>query len=231
MRWRRLLRRSILWMTLAGLGLLLVLPAVAPAQEEVTTSIRRYKDRETSTGYYEDSEVKPYPFSSFLGVPGVVRSPFAYSPEIPNIPHTFLADSHRAVQFYNVQTCVACHAEEARNIHSIRGNITCRQCHGGEPIASIAHYYSPLNPVRRHAYVCSKCHEGSDASFATYVVHEPNPGSLETRKTFPSLFYADWFMYLLIVGTLGFFVVHTIVWVSKEFYHVFTEKEREPEDE
>ncbi len=74
MRSRRVLRRSILWMTLAGLGLLLVLPAVAPAQEEVTTSLRRYKDRETSTGYYEDSEVKPWRFRSFFGVPGVVRS-------------------------------------------------------------------------------------------------------------------------------------------------------------
>ena len=176
MRSRRLLRRSILWMTLGGLGLLLVLPAVAPAQEEVTTSLRRYKDRETSTGYYEDSEVKPWPFRSFLGVPGVVRSPFAYSPQTPEIPHTYLADSHRAVQFYNVQTCVECHTEEARNIHTTRGNLTCRQCHGGEPIASIAHYFSPLNPVRRHAYVCSKCHEGSSASFATYVVHEPKPG-------------------------------------------------------
>ncbi len=231
MRSRRLLRRSILWIILAGLGLLLVLPAVAPAQEEVTTSLRRYKDRETSTGYYEESEVKPWPFRSFLGVPGVVRSPFAYSPQVPAIPHTYLADAHRAVQFYNVQTCVACHAEEARDIHTTRGNLTCRQCHGGEPIASIAHYFSALNPVRRYAYVCSKCHEGSSASFATYVVHQPNPGALETRKIFPSLFYADWFMHLLIVGTLGFFVVHTAVWVSKELYHVYTEKKRKPEDE
>jgi len=38
-------------------------------------------------------------------------------------------------------------------------------------------------------------------------------------------------MYLLIVGTMGFFVAHTAVWVSKELYHVFTEKERKPEDE
>ena len=59
----------------------------------------------------------------------------------------------------------------------------------------------------------------------------PNPESLETRKTFPSLFYTDWFMYLLVVGTIGFFVVHTGVWVSKELYHVLTEKKRKPEDE
>ena len=228
MRSRRVLRRSILWMALGGLGLLLVLPAVAPAQEEVTTSLRRYKDREASTGYYEDYEVQPRRLRPFVGIPGELQPSFPYSPKAAE---TYLSDSHRSVMFYDVQICVACHAEEARDIHTTRGNLTCRQCHGGEPIASIAHYFSPLNPVRRHAYVCSKCHEGSGASFATYVVHEPNPGALETRKTFSSLFYADWFMYLLVVGTMGFFVVHTAVWVSKELYHVFTEKERKPEDE
>jgi hypothetical protein len=232
MRLRRVLGRSILWLALGGLGLLLVLPAAAPAQEEVTTSIRRYKDRESSTGFYEEYEAKPRRMRPFVGSPGVLRPSFPYSPKAAEIRiRTYLADSHRGVKFYNLRTCVECHAEEARNDHTIRGNITCRQCHGSEPIASIAHYYSPLNPVRRHAYVCSKCHEGASLSFATYVVHEPKPGSPATRKTFPSLFYADWFMYLLVVGTMGFFVVHTVVWVSKELYHVIAEKKEKPEDE
>ncbi len=231
MRSRRLLRQ-IIWMILGWLGLLLVLPAAAPAQEEVGSSLRRYKDRESSTGYYEEYEAKPRRMRPFVGVPGVLRPSFPYSPKAAEIRiRTYLADSHRGIKFYEMRTCVECHAEEARDVHTTRGNLTCRQCHGTEPIASIAHYYSPLNPVRRHAYVCSKCHEGSDTSFATYVVHEPKPGALLTRKTFPSLFYTNWLMYLLIVGTMGFFVVHTIVWVSKELYHVFTEKERKLEDE
>jgi len=232
MRSQRLLWGSILRMALGGLGLLLILPALAPAQEEVTTAIRRYKEREASTGYYEEYEVKPRRMRPFVGVPGVMRPSFPYSPKAAEIRvRTYLADSHRGIKFYEVRTCQDCHAEEARDIHTTRGNLTCRQCHGGEPIAAIAHYFSPLNPIRRQAYVCAKCHEGASVSFATYVVHEPNPGALETRKTFPSLFYTNWFMYLLIVGTLGFFVVHTVVWVGKEFYHVFTEKKRKPEDE
>jgi hypothetical protein len=232
MRSRQLLRRRILWIALGGLGLLLFLHAVAPAQEEVTSSLRRYKDRESSTGYYEEHEAKPRRMSPFVGVPGVLRPSFPYSPKGTELRiRSFLADAHRGVKFYELRTCVECHADEARNNHTIRGNLTCRQCHGGEPIASIAHYYSPLNPVRRHAYVCSKCHEGSSISFATYVVHEPKPGSLLTRKTFPSLFYADWLMYLLVVGTIGFFFVHTMVWVSKEFYQVVTEKEKKPQEE
>jgi len=220
-------------MALGGLGLLLVLPTGAPAQEEVTSSVRRYKDREASTGYYEEYEAKPRRMRPFVGVPGVLRPSFPYSPKAAKTRiRTYLADSHRGVNFYELRTCVECHPDEARHVHTTRGNLTCRQCHGGEPIASIAHYYSPMNPVRRHAYVCSKCHEGSSISFATYVVHEPKAGSPETRKTFASLFYANWFMYLLVVGTLGFFILHTFIWVGKESYHAVREKmQPEPEAE
>ena len=100
MRSRRVLRRSSLWMALGGLGLLLVLPAVAPAQEEVGSSLRRYKDRETSTGYYEDYEAKPRRSRPFVGVPGVLRPSFPYSPKAAEIRiRTYLADSHRGVKF------------------------------------------------------------------------------------------------------------------------------------
>ena len=115
MRSRRLLRRSILWMALGGLGLLLALPAAAPAQEEVTSSLRRYKDRESSTGYYEEYEAKPRRMRPFVGVPGALRPSFPYSPKGAELRiRTFLADSHRGVKFYAMRTCVECHAEEAR---------------------------------------------------------------------------------------------------------------------
>ena len=231
MRSRRLLRRRILWMALGGLGLLLVLPAAAPAQEEVTSALRRYKDREASSGYYEEYEAKPRRMRPFVGIPGVMRAPFPYSPQAAEIRvRTYLADSHRGVMFYEGRRCDECHVEEVDNLHTTRGNLTCRQCHGGEPIAAVNHYFSPLNPFRRHAYVCSKCHEGSSISFATYLVHAPKPGAATTRKTFPSLFYTDWFMYLLIVGTMGFFIVHTSVWVTKELYHAIKEKKEHAEE-
>lgn len=232
MRSRRLLWGWTLLMALGGLGLLLVLPAPAPAQEEVTSSIRRYKEREASTGYYEEYEVKPRRERPFVGVPGVIRKPFPYSPKAAEIRvRPYLADSHRAVQFYQQRRCDECHTEEAKHSHTVRGNITCRQCHGGEPIASINHYFSPLNPIRRHSYVCAKCHEGANPSFATFLVHEPPAGAAETRKAFPSLYYANWFMYLLIVGTLAFFLFHSAVWLGKEFFLVFREKRRKPEPE
>jgi hypothetical protein len=146
-------------------------------------------------------------------------------------PRTYLADSHWGVEFYERRRCEDCHVKEARQPHTSRGNLTCRQCHGGEPIAGINYYFSPLNPIRRHAYVCAKCHEGASASFATYLVHE-RTADAPTRKTFPSLYYAGWFMYLLIVGTMAFFGFHTLLWVGRETYHFIREKMNpEPKEE
>ncbi|MDI6854004.1 MAG: hypothetical protein QME75_10440 [Deltaproteobacteria bacterium] len=222
--------RVIFSLALLCLSLLVAVPA--PAQEEVTSSIRRYREREASTGYYEEYEVKPRRVRPFVGVPGVGRKPFPYSPGAAEIrTRTYLADSHRGLEFYAMRRCEDCHVAEAKHSHTVRGNVTCRQCHGGEPIASINHYFSPLNPIRRHAYVCAKCHEGANASFATFMVHEPPAAAAATRKTFPSLYYTNWFMYLLIVGVMGFFILHSLVWISKEFYHQVMEKKRKPEDE
>jgi hypothetical protein len=108
--------------------------------------------------------------------------------------------------------------KETMDIHTVRANLTCRQCHGGEPIASLAHYYSPMNPIRKHAYVCSKCHEGASASYASYVVHEPAPGSSDARKAFPGLYYAYWFMLLLLAGTLAFFIPHSFFVGLRELF-------------
>jgi hypothetical protein len=89
-----------------------------------------------------------------------------------------------------------------------------------------------MNPIRRHAYVCAKCHEGANISFATFKVHEPKASDPATRKTFASLYYSNWFMYLLIVGTLGFFGLHTLIWMGKESYHAVKEKmEPKPAEE
>jgi hypothetical protein len=129
-----------------------------------------------------------------------------------------LADSHWGIKFYTRRRCEECHIQETHDIHTVRANLTCRQCHGGEPIASINHYYSPLNPIRRHAYVCAKCHQGASASYASYVIHEPSAGSLMAKRGFPVLYYAYWFMLALLVGTLAFFIPHSLLVGLRELF-------------
>ena len=211
---------------LAGL---LFLPDVPSAQEEVTSAIRRYKQYEVSTGYYEEYEVKPRRQRPFVGVPGVRRGIFPYSPTAARVrSRTRLADSHQNIKFYARRRCEECHIQETKDIHTTRANLTCRQCHGGEPIASNDHYYSPMNPIRRHAYVCAKCHEGASASYASYVVHAPNPALSSTFKDFPVLAYAFWIMVAIAVGTFVLFLPHTILWGIRELFIKKEKAESEP---
>jgi hypothetical protein len=210
------------WLLLAGalvLAVMLLVPATASAQEEVTSAIRRYKQYEVSTGYYEQYEARPRHQRPFVGIPGVSRGLFPYSPTSATVrSRTHLADSHRGIKFYWGRRCEDCHIAETRDIHTTRANLTCRQCHGGEPIASIDHYFSPMNPIRRHAYVCAKCHEGASASYASYIVHEPAAGSSIARTTFPILYYTYWFMLVLLVGTLAFFIPHSFLVGLRELF-------------
>lgn len=192
-------------------------PLIASAQEEAGSAMRRYKEREFSTGYYEEYEAKPLRQRPLVGVPGVSEGLFPYSPTAAAVRiRTRLADSHQRIKFYENLRCEYCHMRETKDIHTVRANLTCRQCHGGEPIASINHYYSPLNPIRRHAYVCSKCHEGASASYASYVVHAPNPAMISTLQTFPLLFIVFWGMVAIAVGTFLVFLPHTIAWGIRE---------------
>jgi hypothetical protein len=203
---------AVIPLAMPFLVLLLLLPGNASGQEEVASAARRYKAYEESTGYYESYEVLPGRRRALRRIPGVGQDPFAYSPTAARVrSRTHLADSHQGLKFYANLRCEYCHPDQARDLHTVQANLTCRQCHGGEPIASMDHYYSLMNPIRRHAYVCAKCHEGASASFASYVIHAPAAGSRLARQTFPVLYYAYWFMLVLLVGTLAFFIPHSFL--------------------
>lgn len=207
------MQRIILWMALLLAGVFLGVPCAA--QEEMAGA-DRYRMREASTGYYEQYEVLPSrgsPFVQWNAPPGVVtsggRAPAA----------TFAADAHALVPNYEHQRCESCHSKSARNNrHVTRKNIACRQCHGQEPVAGINHYFSPLNPIRRHAMVCAKCHQGASGSFAMYVVHEPSPLLAGTADSFPVLYWAVWIMIVIAVGTFAIFLPHTGMWMLRELF-------------
>ena len=207
-------RRRPLVFLMLGWSLLLLIEAVgAETGEEVASATRRYRDHELSRGFYESHEVRP------MGQGAYVTTPEAGALGVPSsgIYHrSRLADSHQGILFYANRRCEVCHPENAAARHVVRGNLTCRQCHGGEPVAGIAHYYSPMNPIRRHAYVCARCHEGAGASFATYRIHEPPAGSLEAKLGFPSLHYTYQFMLWLLIGVMAFFSLHSLVMGLRE---------------
>lgn len=191
----------------------------ASAQEEVASALRRYKAYEASTGYYEEYEVRPRHQRPLISVPNIREGLLPYSPAAASVrTRKRLEDSHMGIRFYKGRRCEDCHSAAARNIHSVRANISCRQCHGGEPIASIDYYWSPMNPIRRHSYVCAKCHTGANVSYASYLVHEPNPILASTFKTFPILAWAFWIMVGIFVVTFAVFLPHTVLWGIRELF-------------
>jgi cytochrome b subunit of formate dehydrogenase len=74
-----------------------------------------------------------------------------------------------------------------------------------------------MNPRRRHAFVCSKCHKGANFSYAKFKVHEPNPAARTTLNTFPALSIVFWGMIGIAVGTFAVFLPHTFLWGLREF--------------
>jgi len=196
-----------------------VFPVGLWAQKEVTSDIYRYREREVSTRYYETYEHKPGSHLPFVEGRIPRRELITLAPTAERVRRrTYLADSHWGLKFYEWRTCIRCHPQQARSLHTVRAKITCRQCHGGEPIAGINHYYSPMHPRRRYVLICAKCHKESSVSFATYVVHEPNPIAGGTLKTFPPFFYVFWLMVAIAVGTFAAVLPHTILWGLREFF-------------
>jgi cytochrome b subunit of formate dehydrogenase len=199
--------------------LLLIIGAAQPgwAQKEVTSEIYRYRDREMSARHYETYEYKPRTHMPFIKGQIPRRELIEIAPTAERIRHRkYLADAHLGLKFYERRTCVDCHPQQARSMHMVRLKLTCRHCHGPEPIAGIAHYYSSMNPRRRYAFVCSKCHKGSNFSYSTFKVHEPNPAAKTTLNTFPALSIVFWGMIGIAVGTFAVFLPHTFLWGLRE---------------
>jgi hypothetical protein len=198
----------------------ILLPGPAAGQEEAASRYYHYRTTEMSTGIYEEYEVRPRGGQSRFesregsGI-GISR---IEEKDARAWNRYFLNDAHQDLRFYEYRRCVDCHGRNASNRHTVRYGITCRQCHGGEPIASVNHYYSRLNPIRQHTHVCAKCHTGATAAFAGYRIHEPNPADVATARTFPVLFYAFWVMIAIAVLTFAMFLPHTFVWVARELF-------------
>lgn len=176
-----------------------------------------------SSGYFRDQDTLPGAYRLYQQGPGGKETLWGMGPGGGPIRRSsFYADAHDGVQGYMARTCVSCHEEQRNSLHSTRGNVSCVQCHLDQPIAGIHHYYSAMNPIRRHAYVCAKCHEGSSASFATYVIHEPPPLAASTRESFPLFYYGTWFMLILAVGVFAIFIPYVVLWGLRELIGVFT---------
>ena len=174
---------------------------------------------QTGSGQFRENDTLPSRYRLFQQSQAGAEGIWGLGPgqQLP-ARSSFKEDAHAGVANYSPRKlCIDCHREQEKDLHRVRMGISCVQCHRDQPIAGIQHYYSAMNPIRRHAYVCAKCHEGATPSFASYLVHEPNPLALATRESFPLHFYATWFMVILAGSVFLFFLPYTAIWWLREW--------------
>ena len=88
----------------------------------------------------------------------------------------------------------------------------CSDCHGAHEIYRPNDPRSPLSAGHIVA-TCRKCHSQSNAGFAGFRAH----ASHSNRKKYPLIFFTFWGMNCLLIGTMGFFGLHTLLWLPRSF--------------
>ncbi|MBM3333224.1 cytochrome c3 family protein [Candidatus Sumerlaeota bacterium] len=129
-----------------------------------------------------------------------------------------------------VSNCGNCHQELLKSYRfSYHGKVTqlggtttarCSSCHGSHDILP------PTNPQSRLATgkiitTCKLCHSHSNEKFVRFITHL-DPGD----PRHPQTYYPWLFMTALLGGTIGFFLIHSILWLIRETADLLKRKPR-----
>ncbi len=117
-----------------------------------------------------------------------------------------------------VATCGRCHAERLGTFEqTYHGKVStlgfgekvanCASCHGTHEIRAAADPSSRVHPGNL-VQTCGECHENAHSSFVQYDVHA-DPTDAEN---YPALHLIESAMVWLLIGTFGFFGIHTLLW-------------------
>lgn len=131
--------------------------------------------------------------------------------------HTIAPTDREKFKHDIIQTCGTCHGDVTDTYfdtqHGKKSELgstlaaKCHDCHGAHdilPPTDPASHLSRANIVE----TCAQCHPGANRRFAGYLTHATHHDPVK----YPALFYAFWGMTTLLVGTFGFFGIHTLMW-------------------
>ncbi len=134
-----------------------------------------------------------------------------------HLAHPMRGPGDDGFRVYEIDRCAACHAEygatsgdtyhtKAARLRS-REAAVCSDCHGAHDILPAGVEGSRVHPDRLVA-TCGRCHAEARPSFVAFEAH-PDPRSFDKN---PQLFVSYVFMNVLLIGVLGVFGLHTLVW-------------------
>jgi hypothetical protein len=123
-------------------------------------------------------------------------------------------------QMKTTATCGKCHHEKLETYRdtfhaqvSALGYIEtahCWDCHGFHDIRPATDPKSSIARGNLQA-TCGKCHSGVTLSFVSYQPHADR----HKRDQYPALWASSIFMNLLLSSVLGFFALHTLLWLIR----------------
>jgi len=123
-------------------------------------------------------------------------------------------------RFMMMNQCGHCHEEYAETFFdTYHGKVThlgsegaakCYDCHGTHSIHPADNPESALSKVNV-VETCGQCHPRAHLKFSGYLSHATH----HDKDKYPYLFYAFWGMTFLLVGTLTFFLIHTMLWLFR----------------
>ncbi len=134
--------------------------------------------------------------------------------------HTIRRIDTKGFRTMMMNQCGKCHEHEAETFFdTVHGKVSrlgeegaakCYDCHGRHNILPPDDPRSTLS-YKNVVDTCGQCHKGSHRQFAGYLTHATH----HDPKKYPYLYYTWLFMTALLVGTLAFFMVHTLMWLFR----------------
>jgi cytochrome b subunit of formate dehydrogenase len=134
--------------------------------------------------------------------------------------HEITRIDSQGFRFMMMDQCGHCHEDFAETFfETYHGKVTqlgsegaakCYDCHGTHNILPTDNPDSTLSKI--HVVdTCGSCHPRAHLQFAGYLSHATH----HDKDKYPFLFYSYWFMTILLVGTLSFFLIHTLLWLFR----------------
>lgn len=119
-----------------------------------------------------------------------------------------------------VRECGSCHERLYETyFETYHGKVTqlgfslaakCSDCHTAHNMRAATDPRSSVYPLNLVA-TCARCHPDANANFARYYPH----GDPRERTKYPRLYWPWLFMTSLLVGVMGFFGIHTGLWLVR----------------
>jgi cytochrome b subunit of formate dehydrogenase len=88
----------------------------------------------------------------------------------------------------------------------------CADCHGAHEVQKAKDPRSTVNE-QNVIKTCRQCHPTAGPAFASYLPHADD----KNRSKYPSLYWTRIAMTSLLVGTFGFFWLHSLLWALRAF--------------